>query len=82
MHVLINQLGSLKKEEEDMRRYHSHLNMYRTEMKYKTTTNHNTNVIMEFDNLAYVSRPCLSGICLFLFESLQVHHDSAKRLQQ
>jgi hypothetical protein len=82
MHVLINQLGSLMKEEEDMRSYHNHINMYRTEMKHKTTTNHNTNVIMEFDNLAYISGPCLSGLCLFLFEALQVHHDSDKRLQQ
>jgi hypothetical protein len=65
-----------------MRRYHSHINMYITEMKYKTTKNHNTNVIIEFDNLAYVSGPCLSGIFLFMFKSLQVNHDSAKRLQK
>jgi hypothetical protein len=31
--------------------------MYRTEMKHKTTTNHNTNVITKFDNLAYISGP-------------------------
>jgi hypothetical protein len=45
------------KEEEDMRSYHIHINMYRTEMKHKTTANHNTNVITEFGNLAYVSKP-------------------------
>jgi hypothetical protein len=37
---------------------------------------------MEFNNLAYVFGPCLSGIFLFMFEALKVHHDSAKRLQQ
>jgi hypothetical protein len=36
--------------------------MYRTKMKHKTTANHNTNVIMEFVNLSYVSGPSLSGI--------------------
>jgi hypothetical protein len=38
-----------------MRKYHSHINMYRTEMKQQTTKNHNTNVITKFDNIAYVS---------------------------
>jgi len=33
------------------------MNMYKTEMKHKTKTNHNTNVITEFDNLAYVFGP-------------------------
>jgi hypothetical protein len=31
--------------------------MYITEMKHNKTTNHNTNVIMDFDNLPYISRP-------------------------
>jgi hypothetical protein len=65
--VLINQLGILKKEEEDMRKYHIHINMYRTEMKHKTTTNHNTNVITEFDNLAYVSGPLSQWVRLSYF---------------
>jgi len=65
-----------------MRIYHNHIIMYKTEMKQYTTTNHNTNVIIEFDNIAYVSGPCLSGFFLFMFEALQVHHDSAKRLQK
>jgi hypothetical protein len=40
-----------------MRRYHNHISMYVSEMKNKKTTNHNTNMIIEFDNLAYVSGP-------------------------
>jgi hypothetical protein len=56
--------------------------MYITEMRHKTIKNHNNNVIMKFDNLAYVSGSCLSGLCLFLFEAFQVHHDSSKRLKK
>jgi hypothetical protein len=36
-------------------------------MNHKTTTNHNTNVIMEFDNLAYVSDPLSQWVMLSYF---------------
>jgi hypothetical protein len=55
------------KEEEDMRSYHSHINMYRTKMKHKTKANHNTNVITEFDNLAYVSEVLSQWVRLSYF---------------
>ena len=38
-------------------------------MKHKTTTNHNTNVIMKFDNLAYISRPLSQWVKLSYFYS-------------
>ena len=50
-----------------MRIYPSHINMYRNKMKHKTTTNHNTNVIMEFDNLTYVSEPLSQWVRLSYF---------------
>jgi hypothetical protein len=66
---LLTNLGRLKKEEEVMRSYYSHINMYRTEMKHKTTTNHKINVIMEFRNLAYVSGPLSQWVRLSYFSS-------------
>jgi hypothetical protein len=55
------------KEEEDMRSYHNHINMYRTKMKQKIEENHNTNVIMEFDNLAHVSEALSQWVRLSYF---------------
>jgi hypothetical protein len=67
--VLINQLRSFKKEEEVIEEMWSYIHMCRSEIKHKTVENHNTNVITEFGNLAYVFGPCLGGLCLFLFET-------------
>jgi hypothetical protein len=55
------------KEEEDMRIYHSHINMYIIEMKHNTTTNHHTNVITEFVNLTHVSGPLSQWVRLSYF---------------
>jgi hypothetical protein len=43
------------KEEEVMRKHNSHINIYRSEIKHEDQQTINTNVIMKFDNLAYVS---------------------------
>jgi hypothetical protein len=66
-----------------MRKHNNHIYIYRYEMKHKTTTNHNTNVITEFENLAYVFGPfVLEGEAfLFMFKYLKCQHSSAKRLQ-
>jgi hypothetical protein len=41
--------------EEDMRIYHNHEHIYRTEMKQSEQQTITREVIMEFNNLAYVS---------------------------
>jgi hypothetical protein len=47
------------------------MNMYRTEIKHKTIANHNTNVITEFYNLAYVSGPLSQWVRLsYLFSKI------------
>jgi hypothetical protein len=53
--MLINQLGSLKKEEELYKKHHNHMHIYIYEIKHKQQQTINTNVIMEFNNLAYIS---------------------------
>jgi len=45
------------KEEEDMRRHNNQINMYIFETNHEQQQTINTNVIMKFNNLAYVSRP-------------------------
>jgi hypothetical protein len=41
------------------------MNMYRTKINHKATANHNTNVITEFDNLAYVSGPLSQWVKIY-----------------
>ena len=43
------------------------MNMYITKMKHKTVANHNTNLIMEFNNLAYVFGPLSQWVRLSYF---------------
>ena len=45
------------KEEEVMRKHNNNINIYISEKKNEDKKTINTNVITEFDNLAYVSEP-------------------------
>ena len=70
------------KEEEVMRIHNNHKHVYRFEINHKEQKTINTNVIIEFDNLAYVSEPLSQWDFLFLFKASQEHHESANGLQQ
>ena len=52
------------------------------EISMKKQQTINTKVIMEFDNLAYVSEPLSQWDFLFLFKYFQVHHESSNGLQK
>jgi hypothetical protein len=70
------------KEEELMKKYGSHINSYIYESKHNETTNHKH----QCDNGVRQSRLCLRAFVsvgeyfLFMFEALNVHHNSAQNV--
>jgi hypothetical protein len=49
------------------RKHNNHIHIYRSEKKHKQRRTINTNVITEFDNLAYVSGPLSEWVRLSYF---------------